>query len=80
MVLKCFNLPFSPSHTRGSGKERIRGSGPVEKGSLEQLPSVLSGMGSSVHRLSGSKEDEVRPEVYGGGDSGCSALLSSVMR
>jgi hypothetical protein len=23
MVLKCFNLPFSPPSTRGSGKERI---------------------------------------------------------
>ena len=43
MVLKCFNLPCNPPPTRGSGKERIRRSGPVWKGSLEQLPSVLSG-------------------------------------
>jgi hypothetical protein len=25
MVLKCLNLPFLPSPTRGSGKERIQG-------------------------------------------------------
>jgi hypothetical protein len=25
IVLKCFNLPFTPPLTRGSGKERIRG-------------------------------------------------------
>jgi hypothetical protein len=25
MVLKCFNFPFSPPPTRGSGKERVQG-------------------------------------------------------
>ena len=45
MVLKCFNLPDSLPSTKGSGKERIQGWGrsePVQKGSLEQVPSVLS--------------------------------------
>jgi len=44
MFLKCFSLPCSPPPTRGSGKERIRVAvHPFRNGSLEQLPSVLSG-------------------------------------
>jgi len=31
MVLKCVNLLSSPPPTRGNGKERIWGRGPVEK-------------------------------------------------
>jgi hypothetical protein len=45
MALKCFKLPYNPSSIRGGGKERMWGGGsePVQKDSLEQLPSVLSG-------------------------------------
>jgi len=43
MVLKRFNRPCSPLPTRGSRKERIRGSGAIEKDSPEQFLSVLSG-------------------------------------
>lgn len=44
MALKHFNLPSSPPSTRGSRKEQITGEVDLFKsGSLEQIPSVLSG-------------------------------------
>ena len=43
MVLTCFHLYLSPPTTRGGGKEKAKGSGPDEKVSFQQLPSVLSG-------------------------------------
>ena len=43
MDFKRFNVRFSPLPTRGSGKRGYGRSGPVYKGSLEQLASVLSG-------------------------------------
>jgi hypothetical protein len=44
MVLKCFNIPFSPLPMRGHGKERIWGElNLFIKGSLEKFPSTLSG-------------------------------------
>ena len=43
MVLKFFNLPFSPPPTRSSGKEDMGEVDLFRNGSLEQLAPVLSG-------------------------------------
>jgi hypothetical protein len=60
MVLKHFNFPYNPPHTRGSGKERKRGWG--WGGGVDLFRKVLwtnsllccLEIGSSVHRLAGS--------------------------
>jgi hypothetical protein len=51
MVLKFFNLPFSPPPIRGSGKERSGEKCICLDVSLEQLQLCCLEIGSSVHKL-----------------------------
>ena len=48
MVLKHFNLPFSPPPTRGSGKERVLG----------------GGQGVAVHRLAAAAQSIKKPPQF----------------
>lgn len=51
MVLKCFNLPFSPPPTRGSGKGRIREVDLFRKVLWNNSRLCCLEIGSSVYRL-----------------------------
>ena len=66
MVFNCFNLPCSSPPTRGSKKERIRGSSPVYKAFWNNscLCCLQVGCSSSIHSQTSftSQQRQVDPE------------------